>query len=60
MIDKKKLVEELSRNSIFEKITVGEATVFDIIDRLPKVGEWIPCSGCADCKHKECEHHGKV
>ena len=44
MIDEKKLIEELSRNSIFEKITVGEETVFDIIDRLPKVGEWIPCS----------------
>lgn len=21
---------------------------------------WIPCSGCNDCQHKECEHHGKV
>lgn len=21
---------------------------------------WIPCSGCADCNHKECEHYGKV
>jgi hypothetical protein len=21
---------------------------------------WIPCSGCEDCQHKECEHHGKV
>ena len=21
---------------------------------------WIPCSGCIDCKHKECDHHGKV
>ena len=21
---------------------------------------WIPCSGCNDCKHKECENYGKV
>ena len=21
---------------------------------------WIPCSGCKDCQHKECEHYGKV
>ena len=23
-------------------------------------GGWIPCSGCKDCKNKECEHYGKV
>ena len=22
--------------------------------------KWIPCSGCVDCIHKECEHHGEV
>ena len=44
MIDEKLLIKELSRNSIFEKVTVGEETVYDIINRLPKVGEWIPCS----------------
>ncbi len=44
MIDEKRLIEELSKNSIFEKVTVGEETVFDIIDKQPKVGEWIPCS----------------
>ena len=21
---------------------------------------WIPCSGCKDCQHKECEHYGKI
>jgi hypothetical protein len=21
---------------------------------------WIACSGCKDCQHKECEHHGKI
>lgn len=42
MIDEKKLIEELSKNSIFEKVTVGEETVYDVIARLPKIGEWIP------------------
>ena len=22
--------------------------------------KWIPCSGCADCTHKECEHCGNI
>ncbi len=21
---------------------------------------WIPCKGCSDCKHTECEHYGKI
>ena len=21
---------------------------------------WIPCSGCKDCQHKECEHYGEI
>ena len=21
---------------------------------------WIPCSGCKECHHKECEHYGEV
>ena len=24
-----------------------------------KSNGWIPCSGCNDCQHKECEHYGK-
>lgn len=37
----------------------------DIIEIVQEVAEeynvgWIPCSGCKDCKNKECEHHGKV
>lgn len=23
-------------------------------------GGWILCSGCSDCKHKECDNYGKV
>lgn len=36
MINEKALIEALSKNSIFEKVTVGEETVFDIIERLTK------------------------
>ena len=45
MIDEKMLIEILSRNSIFEKITNAEGkNIYEIIDSLPKVGDWIPCS----------------
>lgn len=23
-------------------------------------GGWVPCSGCKECHHKECEHYGEV
>lgn len=43
MIDEKKLVEILSKNSIFEKITNAEGkNIFEIIDDMPKT-DWIPC-----------------
>lgn len=44
MIDESLLKSILSKNSIFEKITVGDKNVFEIIDSLPKIGEWIPVS----------------
>ena len=45
MIDEKKLIGELSKNSIFEKITNAEGkNVFEIIEEQPKVGGWIPVS----------------
>ena len=45
MIDEKKLIKELSKNSIFEKITNAEGkNVFKIIEEQPKVGGWIPVS----------------
>ena len=39
--------------------------VDDAIDIVKQEAEkynngWIPCSGCADCEHKECENYGKV
>ena len=43
MIDERELIKALRKNSIFEKVTVGEETVYDVIDRLPKVVEWISC-----------------
>lgn len=44
MIDEKKLIEILSKNSIFEKITNAEdKNIFDIINDLPKVDKWNLC-----------------
>lgn len=36
--------------------------VISIVNQLAEEykGGWIPCSGCKDCQHKECEHYGKV
>ena len=43
MIDEKKLIKELSKNSAFEKITNAEGkNVFEIIEEQPQVGGWIP------------------
>ena len=43
MIDEKKLIGELSKNSVFEKITNAEGkNVFEIIEAQPQVGGWIP------------------
>ena len=45
MIDEKKLIKELSKNSVFEKITNAEGkNVFEIIEAQPQVGGWIPVS----------------
>ena len=39
MIDEKKLIKELSKNSVFEKITNAEGkNVFQIIEAQPQVG----------------------
>ena len=43
MIDEKKVIKELSKNSVFEKITNAEGkNVFEIIETQPQVGGWIP------------------
>ena len=40
MIDEKKLIKELSKNSVFEKITNAEGkNIFEIIEAQPKVGD---------------------
>ena len=45
MIDEKKMIEELSKNSIFEKITNAEGkNIFEIIEEQSQVGGWIPVS----------------
>ena len=43
MIDEKKLIKELSKNSVFEKITNAEGkNVFEIIKTQPQVSGWTP------------------
>ena len=45
MIDERKLIKELSKNSVFEKITNAEGkNVFEIIEAQPQVGGWVPVS----------------
>ena len=42
MIDEKKLIEIISKNSIFERITNAEGkNIFEIINDMPKT-DWIP------------------
>ena len=41
--------------SIVQEVTEEFAT-----DTNVGTNGWIPCSGCKDCKNKECEHYGKV
>ena len=51
MIDEKKLIKELSKNSVFEKITNAEGkNVFEIIEAQPQVGGWIPVTYHAPVK----------
>lgn len=49
LISRNVLVERISKNSIFEKVTIGEKNIYQIIDELDvtdiNVGnKWIPCS----------------
>lgn len=58
--------------NIIEKLEEDEKHTFDgcinkryAIEIVKQEAEqynngWIPCSGCADCEHKECENYGKV
>ena len=55
MIDEKMLIEILSKNSIFEKITNAEGkNVFEIIDDLPKIEE----KNCGDCSRRKFYQEG--
>lgn len=63
MIDEKQLINDYMNNYLVK----NNGTWNDAMDRAvelaktaPKVSEWIPCSGCADCTHKECEHYGNI
>ena len=52
MIDEKKLIEILSKNSIFEKITNAEGkNIFEIIDEQPK-------KDCSECTRRKFYQQG--
>lgn len=69
-----RLVEEV--NLYYDGVDIGVRRVTEIVNQLAEEtihesssksenviessSGWIPCSGCKDCKHKECEHYGKV
>lgn len=52
-----------------EKLDCAYEQVGDALDKAIEIVKqeaekynngWISCSGCIDCKHKECENYGKV
>lgn len=67
-------IRELSTkyNHPCEDIPINFDWVFELIEKIEvqlaeemvvaknAITTWIPCSGCEDCQHKECEHNGKV
>ena len=66
-----KIIEKLEEKQdifLYEDSDYGEGkyNAFDEAIEIVKQEEekynngWIPCSGCNDCKHKECENYGKV
>lgn len=69
------VVSEVLKKYGFPKESIIQDEIWDALDELStnkfaikivnKLAEeynngWIPCSGCKDCQHKECEHYGKV
>ena len=61
-----KLEEEKVKGIYDSSSIIGEKNVwYKAIEIVKQEAEqynngWIPCSGCIDCKHKECENYGKV
>ena len=48
LISRSALIEILSKNSIFEKITCGDKNIYEIIDELPTV-DAVEVVRCKDC-----------
>lgn len=65
LISREAAIDILCRLHI-DNIAVNGKRITEFIRELPSVtdtnvgGKWIPCSGCTNCQHKECKHHGKV
>ena len=52
------LHEKILKSKFSEEVT--EAEIDALVEAKEHNDGWIPCSGCSDCKHKECENYGKV
>lgn len=71
-----KIIDRLKKECFLTDMTYDDDGYFDggceqavYLEKAIKIVEqveeeynngWIPCSGCIDCKHKECENYGKV
>lgn len=53
---------EKSLDVAYEKVGEAIDKVIEIVkqEAAEYNNGWIPCIGCVDCKHKECENYGKV
>lgn len=52
LINKDLLLSELSKNSITEKITIGDKSIYDIVKDFPQV-DAVKVIRCIDCKKYE-------
>lgn len=75
LIDRDKLIEDYARSIATSLVLFGvdirdkfesAISMHEALERAYVQGRadegkrmWIPCKGCKDCIHKECEHYGK-
>ena len=63
-------LEKLGEHCLYMNNWQGQTAICDAIEIVNQLAEeykvsemptgWIPCSGCKDCQHKECEHYGEI
>ena len=60
LIDRDKLIEDLLNqddNNNYVPWAMIKWFINGYVMDQPTVNQWIPCKGCKDCIHKECEHY---